>query len=74
MTLQEWVAKKGRGEISRLMRVTGLAYTTVLNIAHGARCKYETGKSISDATGGAVSIAELCDRPAASTPAPDSAA
>lgn len=63
MTLLEWIEARGRGEVSRLMRVTGLAYTTILYARSGdKRVGYDTAKAISRATDGAVSIAELCER------------
>jgi hypothetical protein len=43
-----------------------LAYTTVFGIARGKqRARYESAKAISAATGGAVSIDEMCDAPSA---------
>jgi hypothetical protein len=66
MTLADWVKKQGRGAISRLMRETGLAYTTIL-AARDQRwtARGDTARKISEATGGAVSIAELCGAAAA---------
>ena len=66
MTLHDWVENQGRGELSRLARETGLAYTTVFGAAQGRRLKsYARAKLLSDATGGAVTIAELCEEPGA---------
>lgn len=62
MRLDEWVAQSAAGELSRLARKTKLAYTTVFAIAHGQQTpRYNTAKRLSDATGGEVSIAELCE-------------
>ena len=62
VTLSEWIDSKGRGEVSRLTRVTGLAYTTIMYARDGRkRVGYETAKAISDATGGKVSIADICE-------------
>lgn len=64
MRLDQWVAAAPPGELSRLSRVTQLAYTTVFAIAHGQQTpRYDTAERISRATGGEVTIAELC-RPA----------
>lgn len=54
---------KGRGEISRIVRETGLAFTTVQRAAtHGKLIEvYDCAKRISDATGGVVSVKELCE-------------
>jgi len=62
MRLHDWIEREGPGALSRLMRATGLAYSTVTYIARGRKCpRYETAKRISEATGGEVSIPELCD-------------
>lgn len=62
MRLDQWVAAADPGELSRLARETQLAYTTVFAIAHGQQTpKYATAKRISEATGGEVTIAELCE-------------
>lgn len=73
MQLSEWCAIKGRGEMSRLARETRLAYSTVFEAAKNGKpiVEYATAKKISDATGGEVSIAELCEpTPANGAPAP----
>jgi len=62
MRLDEWIAQRPAGELSRLQRATRLAYTTVFAIAHGQQTpRYATAKRISDATGGEVTIADLCE-------------
>lgn len=71
MRLKQWVEREGRGEIMRLMRVTGLSYQAVHAIAHGRKSSYDSAERISKATDGAVSIAELCEAvPAAAAPPP----
>lgn len=64
MRLKQWVAQQGRGELTRLQHETKIAYSTLSLLAsdhHVAR--YPTAVAISKATGGAVSIAELCELP-----------
>jgi DNA-binding transcriptional regulator YdaS (Cro superfamily) len=63
MKLREYVEREGVGTISRLSRVTGISYTTLLAAINGrAATRYDTAKKISEATGGAVSISDICDR------------
>lgn len=74
MRLKQWVAQQGRGELTRLQHETKIAYSTLSLLAsdhHVAR--YPTAVAISKATGGAVSIAELCElpQPPALSKAPD---
>lgn len=62
MKLKKWLEREGSGALSRVSRDTGLAYTTVFDVAHGRRsARYATAKLISAATGGEVSIAEICE-------------
>ena len=62
MRLFDWVQQRGFGELTRLRRATGLGYTAIHEIYRGIRkCRYDTAKAISEATGGVVSIAELCE-------------
>lgn len=64
MRLRMWVKRQGKGEISRLARVSGLSYPTVHALAHDKQeAKGETALKLSAATGGAVSVAELCTLP-----------
>jgi hypothetical protein len=64
MRLREWVENRGRGELVRLMHATRVAYTTLHKLANDQNtARYPTAKKISAATGGAVSIAELCELP-----------
>ncbi len=62
MRLREWLATQPKGTQARLVRETGLGETTVHLASCGRRVgRYETARKISEATGGAVSIAELCE-------------
>lgn len=68
MRLREWVEKRGHGELTRLQHETEVAYATLHKLAHDKHeAAYKTAKKISAATGGAVSIAELCELPARSS-------
>lgn len=73
MRLREYVDGKGRGEIARLARECSMSYATVFRVYHGHPLKlYATARKLSDCTGGAVSVAELCEpntEPVAITPA-----
>lgn len=61
MLLAEYVAREGRGTLARLQRATGLAYTTVFR-ALKRPPTYETALKLSAATGGAVTVDELCNQ------------
>jgi hypothetical protein len=62
MRLAQWVKEQGRGELARLQRVTGLSYPTVHAIYSGTQTPgYATAVKISRATGGVVTVAELCE-------------
>lgn len=55
----------GRGELTRLMHATRIAYATLHRLANDEHvARFATAKKISAATGGAVSIGELCELPA----------
>jgi hypothetical protein len=61
MRFRTWVAQQGRGELSRIARVTGLAYSTVYAIYKGTAVPgYGTAKKLSRATQHTVTIDELC--------------
>lgn len=61
MRLDEWVRRQGVGELTRLKNKTGLAYTTVHAIYRGAQTPtFASAQALSEATGGVVTIAELC--------------
>jgi hypothetical protein len=64
MRLRTWVKRAGKGEIARIAHVTGASYRTVHELARDKRkASYATAKLVSAATGGAVSITELCELP-----------
>lgn len=70
MRLFQWVSKQaGKGALTRLQLQSGVAYTTIHKIYKGRPARYETAVKLSACTGGAVSIAELCEAlPAGMTP------
>jgi len=63
MRLVEWVKSQPRGEISRIMRRAEVGSSTIVRHLRTGRpiVHYDTAQKISEATGGAVSIAELCE-------------
>jgi hypothetical protein len=61
MQLHDWITAQPRGAITRLHTRTGIAYATLHKSYRGKRVRYATAVRISTATGGAVSIAELCE-------------
>lgn len=64
MRLDEYVAKHGRGTMRVLAEASGVSYLTIRNATQGMRIKlYDIALAISKATGGAVSVAELCEPP-----------
>jgi len=64
MRLADWIEREGRGAISRLVRETGCAASTFHTHINGKPiAEYQTAKRISEATGGEVSIEELCEPP-----------
>jgi len=66
MRLSAWVRSRGKGAIWELARLTGVSYPTIHALAHDKRAaKYGTALKISEATGFAVSVSELCELPAA---------
>jgi len=68
MRLTEYVRQKGRGSIKQIAEASGVSYQTVRLAAAGMLVKqYDVAKAISDATGGVVDIAELCEMPQAPT-------
>lgn len=70
MRLREYLDAAGHGEISRLVRAAGVAGSTIHDVLNGKPIKrYETAKRISEATGGKVSVAELCEPEPAPEPA-----
>jgi hypothetical protein len=69
MRLSEWIAQRPRGEITRLMRVTGISYAAMHALSHDKNVAlFRTAVIISEATGGAVTVRELCTLPPLVTP------
>lgn len=61
MRLSTWIALQGRGSIAALARATGKRYHTIHALARGAaHATYKTALLIQTATGGLVTVAELC--------------
>jgi len=66
MRLSEFVCDENgepkRGEIARLVRITGISYPTVHAVARGAGYlrNYDRARRLSDATDGVVTVADLC--------------
>ena len=63
MDLGTYVEQQERGALTRLQKSTGMSYAMLWKIAtNGLRIKhYGVARRLSDATGGAVSIADLCE-------------
>jgi hypothetical protein len=71
MQLYQWIESKPIGELTRLHLRTGIAYATIHKIYRGKKARYETAVRISACTGGAVSVAEICEPAAQKRPAED---
>ena len=65
MNLAAYVKLQGDGEMTRLHRASGVSYTTIWKVAKKGHFldSYDSAKRLSAATGGVVSIAELCEQP-----------
>jgi hypothetical protein len=62
MTLAEFMAGKPHGTLAELARAARMSYTAVHRALNGKPLKmYEKAKALSDATGGAVTVKELCE-------------
>lgn len=62
MTFDEWARLQPRGTMMGLVRAGITSNTTIHRLRRGGRVQsYELARRISDATGGAVSIAALCE-------------
>lgn len=59
MRLTDYARAQGRGVATRLMRRTGLAYSTVVLALNGTAVRYDTARKLSLATNGEVSIEEI---------------
>lgn len=60
MTLAEWLKAQKRGAATDLRRVAGVGWVTVWRARSGKPVSFRVAEAISVATGGAVSIADLC--------------
>lgn len=64
MTLREYIDAHGHGTIMRLVREAGVAASTIYDHLHGKPIRsYPTAERIAAATGGAVTITDLCATP-----------
>lgn len=62
MTFPDWVKTQQHGTLKKMERAGVAGYTTLGRVAHGELLSdYRVAQRISEATGGAVSIAELCE-------------
>lgn len=62
MRFPEWVKQQPRGVLKRIEREHDVGYNTLARLVRGETLSnYTVAKKISDATGGAVSIAEICE-------------
>lgn len=74
MTLSEYLAESGHGELTRLQSETKLAYSTIHALAKGKGgrmpdIRMSTALKIEAATGGRVTVADLAESIAAAAPA-----
>lgn len=61
MTFSEWLTTQPRGALMRVEREVACSHTTLWRIQGGKPVtSYKLARKISDATGGAVSVDELC--------------
>lgn len=74
----DWFAMQPRGRGLKTARVAGVGTTTIYQLVRGVPLRrYDVARRISAATGGAVSIEELCaprEQPSEPPPAGESAA
>lgn len=69
MRFSEWAKQQPRGALKRIEREHGVGYTTLARLVAGETLSnYAVAKKISDATGGQVSVADICE-PLAPAPA-----
>ena len=62
MLLGDYIKKHGYGTMRLLANDSGVSYVTVRNATRGMLIKhYDVAKALSKATGGVVSIPELCE-------------
>lgn len=61
MDFKTWAEAQSHGVLKRIERETGVGYTTLHRLKRGDRLdSYALAEKVSEATGGEVSIAELC--------------
>lgn len=66
MTLREWLNEKGPGAMTRLARDSGVSEQTLRAVARGLRMnRFDKANAVSIATGGLVTLDDLCGDPAA---------
>jgi hypothetical protein len=62
MTFAEWIQAQPRGTMKRLEREIRIGYSTLHKLKGGAGiARYAVAQRLSDATGGLVSIDEICN-------------
>lgn len=70
MTLREYIDQAGHGVVMRLVRESGVAASTIYDHLKSGKPlrSYPAAKKLSDATGGAVTIEDLCELPKPALP------
>lgn len=62
MRFDEWIRTQPHGTMKRLEHEMRVGYTTLQRLRAGERIRrYDIARRISDATGGAVTITDLCE-------------
>jgi hypothetical protein len=62
MRFPEWARQQPRGALKRIERDHGVGYNTLARLMRGETlANYTVAKKISDATDGAVTVAEICE-------------
>jgi DNA-binding phage protein len=62
MRFKEWLSTQPHGTMMRICRDTGLGLRTIYAVRDGVNTpRFATAKRISEATGGAVTIEDLCE-------------
>lgn len=63
MRFTDYVRKHGPETVARVAASSGVSEVTLRNVLRGMLIsKYDVARRVSDATGGAVSVKELCER------------
>lgn len=73
MQLRAWLECQGKGATAALARAAGTRWATIHDIAKGHIPKADLAKRIEDATGGAVTAAELLGLTSATAESADAA-